>query len=194
MADYNDLLVDVAKWLRKEATAVPVATLIGLAETELYRSMRLQNMVTVASTTATEKIPTEQFVATVPDDSLQIMHLESNGTRLNYVSPDQMCPDLSYAFTIVNCLILVSNDAVDLDIYYYARPDPLTTTPGEEANWFTSNAYDILLYLAVAHGFAYLMDEAREGFHRKKAQEMMKELQRVDDRARYTDNPLVQRG
>ena len=194
MADYNDLLLDVPKWLRKEATAVPAATLIGLAETEIYRSLRLQNMVKIASSMATEQIPQAQFVATVPDDSLQIMHIESKGTRLNYVSPDQMDPDLTHAFTIVDCLILVSNDAVDLDIYYYARPAPLTTTPGEEANWFTSNAYDILLYMAVAHGWAYLMDEQREQFHRKKAQDMMQELQRVDDRARYTDNPLVQRG
>lgn len=192
MSDYNTLLTDVANYLAKSNLTAQIPLFIELAQTEMYRKLRLQNMVKIASSTAANVLPGGEYAATVPDDCLQIKHVESGGVRCNYVSPDQMSVNLVHAFTIVDCLILVSGDATELDIYYYARPDNLTTLAPD--NWFTSNAYDILLHLSVAEGWAYLMDEAREGKARQLADKKMSELQSRDDEARYTDNPLVQRG
>lgn len=192
MADYNNLLTDIAIWMKRDDLSPVIPTFVQLAEQEIYRNLRLQNMIKVVSSTATEQLPGGEWVASPPDDALEIAHIESGGVRLNYVSTDQMDVDLFHAFTLTNCLILVSGDSVDMDIYYYARPPDLTSVA--PANWLTTNAYDLLLHASLAQGFGYLMDEPREGKELQRMEVIMQAVQRMDDQARYTDNPLVQRG
>jgi hypothetical protein len=196
--NYTDLQTAIADWFARKD--LPLTTFIQLAEQQLNRSMRVQAMEEMTSATPEYQTDNGLWYLTYPVDYVELKHIEAGGVRLEYVTNNHMASGLysgnnssswygsPLVYTMANQLLLFPSDD-EVDIYYYKKIPELSDS--NLTNWFTEYVYDGLLYLALGHAASYM--GVADTFS-EKGLLMTAEAQGMDDIARTSGAPLVQRG
>jgi len=193
VADYTQLQQDVADWFARDD--LPVASFVSMAESELNRLLELQAMERMVEAEPTSKTAANLYYLDLPEDFIELLHMETNGYAFEYVTNTQLTTiadagsDQPYVYSIAGKQLLFPK-AWPVFYYYRARIPALSVT--NLTNWYTDNLYDGLLHLCLDHGTTYIGQD--NPVYRQKAINYMRDAQDRDDQARISGAPLVQRG
>jgi len=163
--DYDGLVDAIAGWLHKPGLLPQIPTFIMLAESRIYRKLRVRGMesafeVTVAGGTAP-----------LPERYVELKHIRADGQRpLARKSPAWIYEQYpigaaggapQFFARDGEALIFgpAPSNGLKLKGMYYKRPTPL----GDEnpSNWFTENAFDLLMFGALCEAAPYMANDAR---------------------------------
>ena len=165
---FSTLKTAVQNWIDRTDIADRVDEFIALGEARIYRELRIRAMETALSDTIASG------VISVPSDFRALKHAYVNGT------PVQWLEQQTTEFIIENYPTRSStskpkfiaqdggnfifgpypDSAYTITGTYYAALTALGT--GNETNWFTSNAPDLLLYAALTEAYGLEMDAEME--------------------------------
>lgn len=165
---FSTLKTAVQNWIDRTDIADRVDEFIALGEARIYRELRIRAMETALSDTIASG------VISVPSDFRALKHAYVNGT------PVQWLEQQTTEFIIENYPTRSStskpkfiaqdggnfifgpypDSAYTINGTYYAALTALGT--GNETNWFTSNAPDLLLYAALTEAYGLEMDAEME--------------------------------
>jgi len=183
--DYTQLQTDIADNMARQD--LPVKSFITNAQLRLNRLLRVQGMIEVETLTPSAQLANGQWYLDLPDGFLELLHVERGGQKLEYVNVNQMTNESETGYTITDeKLVFWGVDAVD--VYYYKRIPMLTDAA--PTNWFTDNAYDALLFIALGLASAYMGEQTG---YMQMGIDYAAEIKEMDDRAAMS-TPLVQRG
>ena len=165
---FSTLKTAVQNWIDRTDIADRVDEFIALGEARIYRELRIRAMETALSDTIASG------VISVPSDFRALKHAYVNGT------PVQWLEQQTTEFIIENYPTRSStskpkfiaqdggnfifgpypDSAYTINGTYYAALTAFGT--GNETNWFTSNAPDLLLYAALTEAYGLEMDAEME--------------------------------
>jgi hypothetical protein len=173
MTTLSQLRTDLADFsTRSELTPAQLNTIIGLAENEIFRVVRVADMESV--TTLTVNTDGE---AALPNNYLAIRSVTiadagtyANAPKITYVSPnafhEEDADNAAYTdyndrtfYTIQGrTLRLTPKPSTDLDLTvgYWLRYDALSGDSG--TNWLLTNHYDVYFYTAMSALHGFMMD------------------------------------
>ena len=186
MSTYTQLQADITDILA--STDINTELVIRLAEDELDKVMRLREMV-VKTSSAVGK-DGDRYTGSLPPDLIEIIHIEQNGIRLEYRTPNAYWHEYSDIYTITGKLFYVTG-ADNVDIWYYSKPTSLS--PTVNSNAYSSDCYSGLLYLALSHAALYMGDVQKQQAYRALGLEIAMATQEADKETRHSGAPLVQR-
>lgn len=169
ISTYSELQASIADYLNRADLTTVIPTFITLAEAKFNRELRVRDMLTQTSITATSG------AASMPADCLEAYVLELDmdnlGPRppLAYIGPNDVKTllankiqnDTRY-FTIVNGefqLIPAPTGTLALDLTYYARIPALSGS--NLSNWLLVKAPDLYLYSSLLEATPYLKNDER---------------------------------
>jgi len=167
---YSGLIETVADWLNRGDLTAAIPTFITLAEAEMNRKLRVQDM--VARCTATFD---DQFT-TVPSDFAGVKNIQVNGIpgkdgQLKSKSPAQLddlrqrlytLPGTPRVYAVIGRSIEVAPTpatACTVEMAYYQRIPALSEA--SPTNWLLTKHPDLYLYGTLAQSAPYLHDDER---------------------------------
>lgn len=167
ISSFTTLKNAVADWLDRDDLGTAVDDMIGLAEADIYRELRIRAMETALSDTIASG------VIAVPSSykELRYAYVNTNPvTNLESQSPDWIHANYptrsadgvpKYIARDVDSFIFgpYPDSTYTIKGTYYASLTALSTS--NESNWFTSNAPDLLLYGTLLHSAPYVGDDPR---------------------------------
>ncbi|MDC1406050.1 hypothetical protein N8314_00685 [Akkermansiaceae bacterium] len=199
-----DLRERVRAWSnRKDLSDDLLNDFINIAQARLNRLLRIPPLEADATLTpdanGTVRIPREFL------EMIAIWYTDAQGNRVSldrkdiaylnqHSSQEEGCP-LFFArqgFTLYLSPIPESVTADSLELYYYATVQPLTQD--EDANWFTEDAPEVLLYGALTELSLYLRDEIGAGQWEAKFQNHSQEIQNIENNAMWSGGTLAING
>lgn len=197
LATYTDLQASVANWLNRTDLTSTIPDFITLAEARIARDLRLRSQVT--STTITTTANTQ--AASLPTGWLEFENVSvssSPDVQLNYVNIqhlDTKFPNNSYTgtpvvYSIEGQQILfgpVPDSAYTINVLYYKRLDPLSTTP---TNWLLTNHPSIYLFATLAESAPFLKDDNRILIWEQKYKADVEKLQEIDTSGQFSGSVL----
>ena len=195
---YSDLKTSIASYLARSDLTTQIPDFIKFAEIRLRRELRIRQMLSVATLTAT---PGSQEI-TIPTDFLEARDFIVNGNpvqALNYVSPalysrnsrgSQSGQPLDYTvLSTVFKLAPAPDSDYSLSLTYYAAPAFLSNT--NATNAFLTNCPDILLYASLIEAEPFLMNDARINTWGTMFDRSLAALIRSDQEGQYSGVPLA---
>lgn len=197
---YSDLKTAVASYLARSDLTTQIPDFIRFAETRLRRELRIRQMLSVASLTATAGSAS----LSIPSDFLESRDFVVNGNPvqpLNYVSPAlysrNTAGDTSgkpNAYTVLSSTFKLApapDSAYTLSLTYYAAPAYLSDS--NTSNLFLTTCPDLLLYAALVEAEPYLMNDARVNTWGSMFDRSLASLIKSDQEGQYSGVPLAMR-
>jgi hypothetical protein len=186
--NYTQLQADIVSMLATSDIDAPL--FIRLAEKQLNRQLRLQAMLT-KTTLSSPTLTGDRYVAALPSDFLEVFHVEQDGVRLEYRTPNGYDADDGYIYTVVGSDLHVT-EADDITLWYYGSETALSAT--NTTNTFTTKCYDGLLYVALGHAAVYMNEPDKAAAFADVGMALVRSAQDRDTMARQSGAPLVQQG
>jgi hypothetical protein len=197
LTSYSDLKTSVANYLGRSDLDNQIPDFITFAELRLQRQLRIRQMVTSTTLTATSGVAT----VNLPSDFLEIRDLYVVGTPrqvLTYMSPsafsrnsraDETGKPLDYTINS-NTIELAPypDSAYSIKMLYYKKPTALSDA--NTSNEFLVNTPDALLYGALMEAEPYLMNDARTQVWASMYQQAISNANDSSDAAEYSGVPL----
>lgn len=197
---YSDLKTSIASYLARSDLTSQIPDFIKFAEMRLRRELRIRQMISTTTLTATAGTAT----LTIPSDFLQARDFVVNGNPvqpLNYVSPalysrnsrsDVSGKPLDYT-VLANTFKLAPNPdaAYTFTLTYYAAPAYLSDS--NTSNIFLTTCPDLLLYAALIEAEPFLMNDTRINTWGTMFDRSLSTLIRSDQESQYSGVPLVMR-
>lgn len=196
IATYTDLTVSIADWLDRSDLTNKIPDFISLAETKIYRVLRIPPMeVTVTLTTdaTTGKI-------TVPTDFIELkgMALINGDTTHNLarIAVDDVRTRTRTG--VPQNFSRVGNEWIfdpkpdaqyDIHVFYYKQLDNLASGTNE-TNYFTGPGADALLYGALAEAYLYLKDLERFALWNGRFKSALEQIQGFSDKSEWAGSPM----
>lgn len=197
---YSDLQTSIANYLARTDLTTQIPDFIKFAEIRLRRELRIRQMMSSATLTATANVAT----IAIPSDFLEARDFVVNGnpvTPLNYVSPALFSRNSRGADTgkPLDYTVLAStfkfgpypDSAYTLTLTYYAAPDFLSDS--NTTNTFLTTCPDVLLYASLIEAEPYLMNDARINTWGTMFDRSIAALIKSDEQAQYSGVPLAMR-
>lgn len=197
---YSDLKTSIANYLARSDLTTQIPDFIKFAENRLRRELRIRQMLSATTITATAGTVT----VTIPSDFLEARDFVVNGNPvqpLNYVSPalysrnsrgDVSGKPLDYT-VLSNVFKLAPNpdSAYTLTLTYYAAPAYLSDS--NTSNTFLTVCPDLLLYASLVEAEPFLMNDARINTWGTMFDRSLASLIKSDQEGQYSGVPLVMR-
>jgi hypothetical protein len=197
LTTYSELKTSVANYLGRSDLDNQIPDFITFAELRLQRQLRIRQMVTSTTLTATSGVAT----INLPSDFLEIRDLYVVGTPrqvLTYMSPsafsrnsraDETGKPLDYTINS-NTIELAPypDSAYSIKMLYYKKPTALSDS--NTSNEFLVNTPDALLYGALMEAEPYLMNDARTQVWASMYQQAISNANDSSDAAEYSGVPL----
>jgi hypothetical protein len=197
---YSDLKTSIANYLARSDLTTQIPDFIKFAENRLRRELRIRQMLSATTITATAGTVT----VTIPSDFLEARDFVVNGNPvqpLNYVSPalysrnsrgDVSGKPLDYT-VLSNVFKLAPNpdSAYTLTLTYYAAPAYLSDS--NTSNTFLTVCPDLLLYASLIEAEPFLMNDSRINTWGTMFDRSLASLIKSDQEGQYSGVPLVMR-
>lgn len=197
---YSDLKTSIANYLARSDLTTQIPDFIKFAENRLRRELRIRQMLSATTITATAGTVT----VTIPSDFLEARDFVVNGNPvqpLNYVSPalysrnsrgDVSGKPLDYT-VLSNVFKLAPNPdtAYTFTLTYYAAPAYLSDS--NTSNTFLTVCPDLLLYASLIEAEPFLMNDARINTWGTMFDRSLASLIKSDQEGQYSGVPLVMR-
>lgn len=197
---YSDLKTSIANYLARSDLTTQIPDFIKFAENRLRRELRIRQMLSATTITATAGVVT----VTIPTDFLEARDFVVNGNPvqpLNYVSPalysrnsrgDVSGKPLDYT-VLSNVFKLAPNPdtAYTFTLTYYAAPAYLSDS--NTSNTFLTVCPDLLLYAALIEAEGFLMNDPRINTWGTMFDRSLASLIKSDEEGQYSGVPLVMR-
>lgn len=197
---YSDLQTSIASYLARSDLTTQIPDFIRFAEIRLRRDLRIRQMLSTATLTATAGTAT----LTIPSDFLEARDFVVNGNPvqpLNYVSPalysrnsrsDVSGKPLDYTVLSSTFKLAPNPDTgYTFTLTYYAAPAFLSDT--NTSNIFLTTCPDLLLYGALVEAEPFLMNDARVNTWGSMFDRSIASLIKSDEEGQYSGVPLVMR-
>lgn len=197
---YSDLKTAVASYLARTDLTTQIPDFIRFAETRLRRELRIRQMLSVSTLTATAGSAS----LTIPADFLEARDFVVNGNPvqpLNYVSPALYSRNTGgdtsgkpNAYTVLASTFKLApapDSAYTLSLTYYAAPDYLSDS--NTSNLFLTTCPDLLLYASLVEAEPYLMNDARVNTWGSMFDRSLASLIKSDQEGQYSGVPLTMR-
>ncbi|UOF80806.1 hypothetical protein [Caudoviricetes sp.] len=197
---YSDLQTSIASYLARSDLTTQIPDFIKFAETRLRRELRIRQMLSTATLTATAGTAT----LTIPTDFLEARDFVVNGNPvqpLNYVSPalysrnsrgDVSGKPLDYTVLASTFKLAPNPDtAYTFTLTYYAAPAYLSAS--NTSNVFLTTCPDLLLYASLIEAEPFLMNDARVNLWGTMFDRSLASLTKSDQEGQYSGVPLVMR-
>ena len=197
---YSGLKTSIANYLARSDLTTQIPDFIKFAENRLRRELRIRQMLSATTITATAGTVT----VTIPSDFLEARDFVVNGNPvqpLNYVSPalysrnsrgDVSGKPLDYT-VLSNVFKLAPNpdSAYTFTLTYYAAPAYLSDS--NTSNTFLTVCPDLLLYAALIEAEPFLMNDSRINTWGTMFDRSLASLIKSDQEGQYSGVPLVMR-
>ncbi len=198
MTTFSNLKTDVELFLpHSDHTDIVIEKFITLAEAEIRRKVRVAAMITTddafSQSSQSTALPTGwlSFLAVCLDSE--------HGRRLDYMPPQRLRSSTLWdatgeprAYTIEGQNIVVAPfTAATLHLVYYEAFTALSDA--NTSNWLSTNAYDVYLNGTLKYAARWAMDDANEAKYTVEFNQGITELNREQQRARFT-HPLKATG
>lgn len=197
---YSDLKTSIASYLARSDLTTQIPDFIKFAENRLRRELRIRQMLSATTITATAGTVT----VTIPSDFLEARDFVVNGNPvqpLNYVSPalysrnsrgDVSGKPLDYT-VLSNVFKLAPNPdmAYTFTLTYYAAPAYLSDS--NTSNTFLTVCPDLLLYASLIEAEGFLMNDPRINTWGTMFDRSLASLIKSDQEGQYSGVPLVMR-
>jgi hypothetical protein len=186
-SNYTELQEAITGWLNRSDLAARIPDFIALAEVPMRDRLRVGDMETQYTATATNG------VLTLPADFAQLRAIDA--PLSGYPSPVRIWdaslaisdyrPSTSSPTVSRIGLTLTLNPALtrSLTIVYYAKFLPLSNT--NPTNWLLTNHPNIYLYGALREAAPYMMDDNRVGLWNGAFDQAISMFQLADELARF---------
>lgn len=203
ITDYESLKNEIIEYLGRPSVVDMVPSFIRSAELKINRRLRVSAM------EARVETPLVGQLFDLPPRLLELRDIWIDSVpikKLTYRTPQQLKVEYGYAqngpveaYTIVDGLIKLNavaeaeteEDAPDLVLSIYQGFEPLSAT--NPTNWLITDASDLLLYGALLEAEAFVVDERKIVIWREGFTSTMKELNRMEDRKRFSGDALQMR-
>ena len=194
LSNYSELSASVASWMNRSDLGSVIPDFIAIAESRINAGVRLREGIVEDTLTTTSGI---ESVA-LPTDWLEFATVAVGGKPMRYITVDALRAraelvaggDTEY-YSIQGANMLISptpgDTAVTIDIAYYAKIDPLSTT---STNWLLTKYPNIYLYGALVSGFQYLMNDERANYFGLLYTQSVNLARATDQRATSSGSPL----
>lgn len=197
ISTYTELQTAIKNWSKRSDLDSIIPDFIALTEAKIARDIRLRSQVTSTTLTCT---PDQRSVA-LPTGWLEfenVTRVGSPDTQMLYVPIqhlDSKYPGNSgtsgpvvYSIEGTNMLLGPTPDsAYSIDVLYYKRFDPLSTTP---TNWLLTNHPSIYLFGALAELAMYTMDDEKMTVWQSRYKGEIDALQTSDDNGQFSGSAL----
>lgn len=197
---YADLQTSIASYLARSDLTSQIPDFIKFAETRLRRDLRIRQMISLATITATAGTST----VSIPSDFLEARDFIVDGNPvqpLNYVSPAlysrntrnaQSGKPLDYTVLASTFKLAPAPDtAYTMTLTYYAAPAYLSDS--NTSNLFLTVCPDLLLYAALVEAEPFLMNDARINTWGSMFDRSLASLIKSDEEGQYSGVPLAMR-
>lgn len=168
LANKTDLVAAVADWLNRQDLTARIPDFVTLAETDLNRTLRVQDMIVRATAAITE-----QYTA-MPLDYLKMQYLQMNTSKpyeVEFRTPEVMRQQRRELYsvagepkiftTIGSTLELAPTPDIEYvaEMAYFGKIPALTDD--NPTNWLLTKHPDVYLYGTLIHSAPFLKDDER---------------------------------
>lgn len=194
---YKDLTNDVKNYLNRtdEDTLSRIPTWIHLAQDMLDRILRHP----AAETVLRYPVKVGVGVIPIPTNLLELKHLRNATTgevlyrrslETLYETPLNSKFPTGYSRKGHEYVLnKAAEEEFEMEVIFYTSP--LKLSKPSDYNLYTLQCYDMLMYYALAEGFAYLIDTAQSQYYQQKAETSFSMLQESIRREEYSGSTLV---
>lgn len=194
---YKDLATDVKHYMNRndEDTLSRIPTWIHLAQDQLDRILRHP----AAETVMRYPMKKGEDIIPIPTNLLELKNLRNNTTgevlyrrslETLYSTPLNSKFPTGYSRKGVEYILnKATEEEFEMEVIYYTAPTKLSK-PGD-INLYTLQCYDMMLYYALAEGFAYLMDTTQAQYYQQKAEASYNMLMESIRREEFSGSTLV---
>lgn len=196
ISTYDELVTSVGSWIKRTDLTASIPDLIRFGELRIYRDLRIRAMETALSDTIASG------VIAVPSGYVEMKHAYIDGTPVqrltrktaewvyqNYPTRSSGGKPKFFAREAGNLIFGPYPDsAYTVKGIYYKRLTALGT--GNQTNWFTENAPDLLLWAALVEAEPFVMNDARTELWAGKYITTKERIQREDDAEELSGSPL----
>ncbi len=198
LSTYSELQTTIANYLSRDDLTSAIPDFIQLAEIRLRRDLRLRQMLTQASITATGGVST----ISLPSDFLQArdVYVDSDPDfPVTFATPSIFIRNgrtnqsgVPAFYTILGSTIQfapIPDSNYDIKILYYAAPAFLSTS--NTSNLWLTTCPDALLYGSLGEAEPYLMNDPRLQTWGALYDRAIAALTRSDEEGQYSGVPLT---
>lgn len=171
ITSYAGLKTEIQNFINKSGLSADVDTFIDLAEAELAKSVRAQNMIVTASGTVSSNpipISSSPFSWFQELRSLSIV-VGGEDRVLNFISPDlfrgryaDVATGIPEFYTFMDVSLYLDpapNDTFTYNAVYIQLPKPLSSS--NTTNWMLSSHPELYLYTSLFHAAVFIRDAER---------------------------------
>jgi len=171
---YANLKTEIADWLNKSNLTTRIDSFIDLAEAQINRDLRTQDMEAIASASVSSNpvdLTASPFTRYRKMRSVSIV-VGGGDVVLNYLSPDLYKARYSATasgvpeyYTIIGSSLYLDpapDQAYTYTAYYYQSLNPLSGT--NTSNWVLANHPDLYLYGSLSAARMFLKKQDVEGY------------------------------
>ena len=185
---FSTLKTAAQNWIDRTDIADRVDEFIALGEARIYRKLRIRAMETALSDTIASG------VIAVPSDYRALKHAYVNGSPtspLEQTTAENILNRYPTRSSTSKPKVIAQDggnfifgpypdSAYTINGTYYAALTALGT--GNETNWFTSNAPDLLLFATLAEAAGFEMNDEKEAKWATRFERAVADVQKEDDR------------
>lgn len=194
---YKDLMTDVKHYLNRtdEDTLSRIPTWIHLAQDTLDRILRHP----AAETVMEFPVKVGVDIIPIPANLLELKNLRNSATgeilyrrslETLYLTPLHSKYPTGYSRKGVEYMLnKKSEEAFVMEVIYYTAPTKLVNMG--DRNLYTAQCYDMMMYYALAEGFAFLMDSTQAQYYQQKAETSYNMLTESIRREEFSGSTLV---
>jgi hypothetical protein len=197
---YANLQTSIANYLARSDLTTQIPDFIKFAETRLRRELRIRQMISLATITATAG----NSAVSIPSDFLEARDFIVDGNPvqpLNYVSPALYSRNTRNAesgkpldYTVLASIFKLApapDAAYTMTLTYYAAPPYLSDS--NTSNLFLTVCPDLLLYASLVEAEPFLMNDARINTWGSMFDRSLASLIKSDEEGQYSGVPLAMR-
>lgn len=194
---YKDLITDIKHYLNRtdEDTVGRISTWVHLAQDQLDRILRHP----AAETVVRFPMKVGDSTVPIPINLLELKNLRNAVTgdvlyrrslETLYLTPLHSKYPTGYSRKGAEYVLnKEAEEEFEMEVIYYTAPSRMTKP--SDFNLYTLQCYDIMMYYALAEGFAYLMDSAQSQYYQQKAETSYNMLMESINREEFSGSTLV---
>lgn len=194
---YGELLSDVADWMARDDLSDQIRRFVQSAQSDICKDIRVRGM---------EKTITYSVGAvgsqTLPTDfkGARRLWVDAETRTLDFLPPERFYNSRingtsgnPIAYTIEGESIIFaptpgSSNPVDIHMAYFGNYATMVAL--SDTNTLLQEHYDLYLYCALKHGFAYIRDDIQAAKFKNEYEQMVRKVNRNDNRDRFHGNVL----
>lgn len=195
ISTFSTLKTTIADYLDRDdisASAGPAEAWIDMAEDAIYRELRMRFMedtTSVAIASGTIAVPdnfleARSVTVTLSGENLVLEPKPSEWIYENY--PLRQSNSLPKYYALEGDTLIFGpypDSGYTVNVSYYKRPAALGT--GNETNWLTTNAGDLLLNEALLNSIGYLGEDERSQYWRAARDKALDKVKQLQKQERY---------